>query len=710
MKWFTRGKYYEIITAVAIFIVLDTGVLSLNYLISFQIADDAHAIQLASRQSMLSQKILQQLYQVRDNLSTEDIEDIVTELNESFSQFDEALDAFIFGGELIGVGQGQDRLLLDSAYSSANKQLLEHVQMLWQPYRRLISPIIYSIYEDELNKEKLLSKTNLAIDYGTANNAEILRLTNAFTRDVETIAQDKAQRLRTIQAIGITLAIINFFIILFHFLRKLNRSDQEAEAARQEKDEILNTVSDGLFLLDKNFLIRPQYSASLNRLLGYDNVAGANFIDLLKPMVSKATLETTEDYLEVLFSEHVKPDLLNDLNPLNEIELHIQSGAQFEIHYFTFKFTPVIQNGELIHLLASVNDITEQVQLQRALAKSKEEASQQIEQLMSVLHIDPTTLVDFLQSLENAFSDINDILRAPAYRTDQYRNKLHKISRLAHRAKGDSAAVGLDMLESKIHSIEDIIEELSQRKKLSGNDFLPITIMLNELHSSVESLQTLITRFGRLRQALESKASSTTAQTPVANINHKNNWQPILNNLAQEIAKDQDKDVIIDMQDFDISLIPQAALNNVKDALIQLVRNAVVHGIEKSQLRQERGKPASGLIKLATQAKDSGLLISVRDDGHSIDLQAIKERIQKQQQLSEEQLEELTPAKLIRYLFMPGFSTASAVNKHAGRGVGLDLVKASLDACDAKLSVGFETGVYTEFKIRMPQVPALAIA
>ena len=89
------------------------------------------------------------------------------------------------------------------------------------------------------------------MEYARANNVSLLNLMNSLTLELERVAGAKASQLRLIQAVAIVLAVVNFIIILWHFLGQLRRSDQALDAARKETQHILSTVNEGLFLLDK---------------------------------------------------------------------------------------------------------------------------------------------------------------------------------------------------------------------------------------------------------------------------------------------------------------------------------------------------------------------------------------------------------------------------------------------------------------------------
>lgn len=734
MKWFGLKKYYEIIFSVALFIILDCGVLALNYYNSYRIADDAHAIQLASRQATLSQQILHQLYQVRDNLGGDQtIDQSVSLLSKSFSQFDEVLDSFIYGGTLIGRGQGQDDLLLDNDYSLVDRKLLDDINTLWQPYRLMISPIIYASYNTKLNRDDLLEQVNSALTVGVKNNKDLLISLNEFTYVIEGKASHKAKKIRIIQAVGITLALVNFILILFHFIRKLRYSDQQVDNAQQETNEILTTINDGLFLLDRQYHIGLQHSTSLIKLLGRDNLAGKDFLSLLKPLVSEDTLKTAQEYLDMMFSSHVNPDLMRDLNPLDCVEIHFPThDGGFDIRYFSFEFMPVKKSEQLVHLLATVNDMTERVMLKRELEKSKKDSTQMLEQLVTVIHISDDVFQQFSDAMISSLAEINMLLRRPASKEEQYKDKLHIITRIAHKMKGDAGLIGLETVQSSIHNFESLIEVAKKKNNISGNDFLPLTVKLNTLHEQLSMLQKLVDSSAFIRGALdrtpkkytndtfdlspkdvsaEEKDRADTYHTEVDtnkdNIdiyedNSINVWVGSVRLMAENIATKHNKKVEVDVNNLNISDIPEEYQDDVKNVIIQFVRNALVHGIEHSDSRTAIGKPAIGNIRIFTQKTSDGVVVIVRDDGKGIDLDSIRDKLIHKHQYSTEKTASLSSTQLLGYMFRSGFSTSSDVNYDAGRGVGLSIVKNFSNKCNGKISVIYDAKKFTEFKVFIP--------
>jgi hypothetical protein len=254
------GKYREIILAVAFFLVFDLAVLVLNFYISFQISEDALAINLAGRQRMLSQRMTKALLTIETDAqrglpNTE----ALAELKKTVDLFDTTLGGFQHGGMVIG--GDENPVYLAAVSAPKGRAILDKADAIWQPYKAFLAPLA--------NGNGYLPEQLEAADrYARANNLKLLALMNGLTTQLEQTANAKADILRKVQTGGILLALLNFSFILFKFIRRLRENDRKIEAAQKETAEILGTVKEGLFLLDADFRIGSQYSASLPRGAG----------------------------------------------------------------------------------------------------------------------------------------------------------------------------------------------------------------------------------------------------------------------------------------------------------------------------------------------------------------------------------------------------------------------------------------------------------
>jgi len=141
-------------------------------------------------------------------------------------------------------------------------------------------------------------------------------------------------------------------------------------------------------------------------------------------------------------------------------------------------------------------------------------------------------------------------------------------------------------------------------------------------------------------------------------------------------------------------------IDSLESPLMHLVRNSLDHGIEATELRKKRGKPAKGRIKLSARMTASYVQIDVSDDGEGIDTAIIREKavqkglIYKDEEFSKNQLYEL--------IFAPGFSTAKALTEVSGRGVGMDVVRQTINNLRGVISVSSEQGAGTTFSLKLP--------
>jgi two-component system chemotaxis sensor kinase CheA len=142
-------------------------------------------------------------------------------------------------------------------------------------------------------------------------------------------------------------------------------------------------------------------------------------------------------------------------------------------------------------------------------------------------------------------------------------------------------------------------------------------------------------------------------------------------------------------------------LGIVRGALIQLVRNAVAHGIEPAAERRDRGKPAAGRVTLEVARRGNRIAFICGDDGAGIDLAAVR-RVAQARGAAPDTLARLDAQGLIQLLMRGGLSTAATANELAGRGIGLDVVRAAADRLGGELRVYTETGLGTRIQLIVP--------
>ncbi|MBF0549795.1 MAG: chemotaxis protein CheA [Deltaproteobacteria bacterium] len=176
-----------------------------------------------------------------------------------------------------------------------------------------------------------------------------------------------------------------------------------------------------------------------------------------------------------------------------------------------------------------------------------------------------------------------------------------------------------------------------------------------------------------------------------------NKFPGVVRNLARENGKQVEFVLSGENTELDKTMI-----EHIYDPMIHLLRNAVDHGLECPEVRLDRGKSATGQIRLSALQQQNSVTILVEDDGQGIDPAKMKKQAVRNGLISKEEAQVMTDEQAIRLIFMPGFSSAETVTEVSGRGIGLDVVKEQVQKLRGLVDVRSVLGQGTVFQIQMP--------
>lgn len=174
--------------------------------------------------------------------------------------------------------------------------------------------------------------------------------------------------------------------------------------------------------------------------------------------------------------------------------------------------------------------------------------------------------------------------------------------------------------------------------------------------------------------------------------------------LIRDLSRDLGKEVKLEMSGEETEL-DKSVIEVLIDPLIHIVRNAMDHGIEMPEEREKAGKPRVGTISLNASHNGNLIVIKISDDGKGMSPQKIFESAVKKGLVSADA--KLTERQMLEYIFAPGFSTATKVTNLSGRGVGMDVVKKSLDKINGTVGIETELGKGSTFFLRIPLTVAI---
>ncbi len=174
--------------------------------------------------------------------------------------------------------------------------------------------------------------------------------------------------------------------------------------------------------------------------------------------------------------------------------------------------------------------------------------------------------------------------------------------------------------------------------------------------------------------------------------------------LVHDLARDTGK-VIELTTDGEATEVDKTVIERLADPLVHLVRNAADHGLETPEQRRAAGKPEAGQVKLAARQSGGEVIISISDDGRGVNRARVRERAESQGLISPGA--QLSDPELLQLIFQPGFSTAQTVTNLSGRGVGMDVVKRTIDALRGSIDLSSRPGEGSEVSLRIPLTLAI---
>jgi HPt (histidine-containing phosphotransfer) domain-containing protein len=757
------GRYKGIVFAITGFLVFIAVILAVNHGKAGQFSDNVAGVRFLENTAQQPRTVYDASLQLSQRLQNgEKIEEALEAVHKAASAFDSALGGIATGGMI--TDSAGEVLVLPSLNQPAAVEQVKSASKLWDGYKAKLAPIVRFSGSPYMATQpapapapapvaangknaapvvvappptptvqlsprgrRLQAALIELTQYGNSTHGQLAKVLTGLSNEVEAHSRKETGTLRAIQVGGMGAALLLLGAIFLFFARNLRKEEAVNNRARKETADILRTVNEGLFLLDKDMKLGSERSMALNNIFRREDFLDLTFDKLLKDIVPEKTLRTAQDYVALLWGERVNEKLVKTINPLNEVEVHFDNPAGgFDTHFLEFDFNRVKSEGSLSHLLVTVNDVTKRVMLSRELLDSQEKAQAQLDLLLRILHVEPDSLTSFLTDADVSLKMVNSILKEPAREESAFRAKIDGIYRQVHAVKGEAAALGLKTVEQRAHAFEESLNDLKGRNSLSGSDFLPLVVKLDDLFNHLAQVREMLSRLVDLHQAIATKRTAggevgaekvdqwlagqdqtqiTKALTAPSDATEATGavggLERTLEDLAARVASSQSKHVNLRCAGLDA--VPDTYRRAVKDITIQLVRNAVVHGIEEPGERTKVNKAETGALAVEFTARGSdGYELIVQDDGRGLQLDRIKEVAVERGLITPAQAAMLDPRQTMALIFRPGFSTADRVTTDAGRGAGMDLVRILVAELGGRVGLASAGGKFSKFKIWLP--------
>ena len=482
----------------------------------------------------------------------------------------------------------------------------------------------------------------------------------------------------------ITYILITSIAVIFERISILkDRKEAALNSELAQERDIIQTMKDniqqGIFLMDSEFKILPQYSKPLITILSYydSELTGKNFLDILSASLDAKQLQTMKGYFNMILSKAKSQKVLESANPISELEYKVDNRYK----NLTTKFQLIEQQEAKPVILGIIQDVTKEKEFEKELQIQREAQELEMKNMFDVIQIDPLVFHDFVEDTEANFGYINSILQDYSLTTKQV---LIKFFQNIHAIKANALILGLETFGKKLHDLEDEIKALSNQENASVESVLDLALKLEIIMQEKDNYIKIISKI---------EAYKTTNQVDTILISS-------MTKAVEKLSFETQKRVEIKTGQVDRSILETKLRKPIKDILFQCLRNSIYHGVESVEERVQKNKKPQSLLVFSIKNVDGNAEVTFSDDGRGLNWEKIKKRF-----LSlHPEAKTVNKSVLLSAIFTPEFSTSEETSTVAGRGVGLSLVKDLVKENNGAIKVdSSESGLTFKFTFPIPK-------
>lgn len=282
---------------------------------------------------------------------------------------------------------------------------------------------------------------------------------------------------------------------------------------------------------------------------------------------------------------------------------------------------------------------------------------------------------------------------------------LHTLKEVLHDIEGEKRqmhgaeniledAIEFGVLSKEQSHISDREEEV---KKVSDNikDVVRAVNMIHgDLNKLTEELEQNVGRISSISKLLHSDMLKT-RMVPVENL--FNRYPRAIRDMAQK----QNKKVNLVIEDNNTEM-DRAMVEGLSEPILHIIRNAVDHGLETPSERKAVKKAETGTLLLKAHQEKNQIIIDIEDDGRGINIESVKKKIVERELAQKAQVDKMSEAEVLDYIFYPEFSTREETTEVSGRGIGLDAVSNQIQKLKGNIRIKTERDIGTSFSLRVP--------
>ena len=467
-------------------------------------------------------------------------------------------------------------------------------------------------------------------------------------------------------------------------------------------ESVLDQVRKGLMAVSPSIIDALLHGLDVMRLLRQEMVSpDAKPADIADAVAELSALVKNEKQTPEQYTG--QPDVLTlDSEAQARLEKARQGGKQAYFIKVTFDKQSswiAVRSFQVINSLSAVANIMKSLPTPQEIEKGQAAYIFQAVAVTSNSQEDIEKLLDGISEIENI--EISIYEKEP-------QSEVKKTAGTDATGSGKEDTKLSQTVRVDVNRLDALMEQVGELV-INRNQISQLGIMLAEKYREDEIVNTLgdsLSQIGKIISTLQQDVMSIRL-LPVEIIFNT------LPRLVRDLARKQNKKVefIIEGQETEVD---RSVIEQLRDPLIHMLRNAVDHGIETPQERIASGKPETGLIHLSADHERDNIVITLKDDGKGIDPKVIRKAAIDKKIDSREAISKLSDIEAVNLIFNSGLSTAKEVTEVSGRGVGLDVVKTNIEVLGGSVSVASVPGKGTTFTLTLPLtlaiIPALLVS
>ncbi|OZI11544.1 chemotaxis protein CheA [Bacillaceae bacterium SAS-127] len=370
-----------------------------------------------------------------------------------------------------------------------------------------------------------------------------------------------------------------------------------------------------------------------------------------------------------------------------EIEVQLRSDCVLKAARVFMVFEVLEKCGEVIKSTPSTEQLEEEKfdekfvvtiitkEPAQEIESKVKKVSEVVNVTMTDVELEPLSVNGALQ--EEVQEEVQVEVSKPVENKEVKKTKQSKQQAVANK----TIRVNIERLDILMNLFEELVIDRGRLEQISGDLNHP------ELNETVE-------RMSRISGDLQTIILNM-RMVPVETV--FNRFPRMVRQLARELNKQINLEIIGADTELDRTVIDE-----IGDPLVHLIRNAIDHGIENPEDRKATGKPAEGTVKLKAYHSGNHVFIEIEDDGAGINKDKVLRKALSKGVVTDEQALTLSDRQIYELILASGFSTAEQVSDISGRGVGLDVVKTTIESLGGSISIDANEGKGSIFSIQLP--------